>query len=167
MNIKNGVQKIKFFLYIIFINLFVSCLSAENITTVPLINLDEVQPTYDQESIDIIDDKKAKNNISSQNKKKYNNSFVTISLLNKITAEVISININLKQSHVYEELNIYPIDCYNSDPLEKRETAVYLNIYKEQSMEKIFNGWMIKSAPSVSSMEHPIYDIWVNNCYKL
>ena len=59
------------------------------------------------------------------------------------------------------------IDCYNSKPLEKAETAVYLNIYIEKTMEKIFNGWMIKSLPSISSMEHPIYDLWVDDCYKL
>jgi hypothetical protein len=160
-------KKLKVFLKVIFLNLiFVSYISAENITTAPLINLDEIQPTYDEDSIDTTGNDEV-NSIATQNDKKYDNSFVTISLLNKITAEVISIDINLKQSHIYKELNIYPIDCYNSDPMDKRETAVYLNIYKQQSMEKIFNGWMIKSLPSVSSMEHPIYDIWVNSCYKL
>ena len=161
-------KKLRFFLKVIFLNfLFVSYISAENITTAPLINLDDVQPTYDEDSMDLIDDDNVQNDILSQYKKEYDNSFVIISILNKITAEVKSIDINLKQNHIYEELNIYPIDCYNSDPLEKPETGVYLNIYKQQSMEKIFNGWMIKSAPSVSSMEHPIYDIWVNYCYKL
>lgn len=160
-------KKLRVFLKVIFLNLiFVSYISAENITTAPLINLDEIQPTYDEDSIDTTANNEV-NSIATQNDKKYDNSFVTISLLNKITAEVISIDINLKQSHIYKELNIYPIDCYNSDPMDKRETAVYLNIYKQQSMEKIFNGWMIKSVPSVSSMEHPIYDIWVNSCYKL
>ena len=160
-------KKLRVFLKVIFLNLiFVSYISAENITTAPLINLDEIQPTYDEDSIDTTANNEV-NSIATQNDQKYDNSFVTISLLNKITAEVISIDINLKQSHIYKELNIYPIDCYNSDPMDKRETAVYLNIYKQQSMEKIFNGWMIKSVPSVSSMEHPIYDIWVNSCYKL
>jgi len=26
---------------------------------------------------------------------------------------------------------------------------------------------MIKSLPSISSMEHPIYDLWVDDCNKL
>ena len=42
-----------------------------------------------------------------------------------------------------------------------------MNKFLTKSMEKIFNGWMIKSLPSASSMEHPIYDIWVDNCMKL
>ena len=42
-----------------------------------------------------------------------------------------------------------------------------MNIYIEKTMKKIFNGWMIKSLPSISSMEHPIYDLWVNDCNKL
>ena len=104
--------------------------------------------------------------IKSKNKN-FVEPFATVSLLNKITAEVKTIDIKLKENYLYEELKIYVIDCYNSKPLEKAETAVYLNIYNEKTMKKIFNGWMIKSLPSISSMEHPIYDLWVDDCYKL
>ena len=46
-------KKLRVFLKVIFLNLiFVSYISAENITTAPLINLDEIQPTYDEDSID-------------------------------------------------------------------------------------------------------------------
>ena len=99
--------------------------------------------------------------------KNFEDPFATVSLLNKITAEVKTIDIKLKENYLYEELKIYVIDCYNSKPLEKAETAVYLNVYNEKTMKKIFNGWMIKSLPSISSMEHPIYDLWVDDCYKL
>ncbi len=104
---------------------------------------------------------------SDSTENKLEESFAVISMLNKITAEVRVMDIKLKQFYKFEELKIYAIDCYNSEPFEKKETAVYLNIYKEKSMDKIFNGWMIKSLPSISSMEHPIYDIWVNDCKKL
>ena len=84
-----------------------------------------------------------------------------------VKAQVKTIDIRLKENYLLDELKIYAIDCHNSKPFEKKETAVYLNVYNQTSMEKIFNGWMLKSLPSVSSMEHPIYDIWVENCYKL
>ena len=169
MIIKNGVQKIKIIFSILFLNLaFLSSLYAQNIEVLPLINLNELEPTYEDEVIDqnIEDDLKDNDFINSKNKN-FEESFATISLLNKITAEVKTINIKLKENYLYEELKIYAIDCYNSKPLEKVETAVYLNIYNEKSMKKIFNGWMIKSLPSISSMEHPIYDLWVDDCYKL
>ena len=127
-----------------------------------------MQPSYDEEIIN--KDNSLTNDLddrSGSTENKLEESFAVISMLNKITAEVRVMDIKLKQFYKFEELKIYAIDCYNSEPFEKKETAVYLNIYKEKSMDKIFNGWMIKSLPSISSMEHPIYDIWVNDCKKL
>jgi hypothetical protein len=28
----------------------------------------------------------------------------------------------------------------------------------------VFTGWMFASSPSVSAMEHPVYDVWVIDC---
>ena len=170
MIIKNGVltihkTKIKI---IVFTFTFIFHLNAQNIDVAPLLNLDEVQPSYDEEIIN--KDNSLTNDLDDRSgltENKLEESFAVISMLNKITAEVRVMDIKLKQFYKFEELKIYAIDCYNSEPFEKKETAVYLNIYKEKSMDKIFNGWMIKSLPSISSMEHPIYDIWVNDCKKL
>ena len=168
-NIKNGIQiKIKFIRILILILLFTSSIKSQDIETAPLIRLDEIKPSYDEEVIqlDKFDEFNETANLKD-NLLESKSSFATISLLNKITAEVETIQINLKQEYLHEELKIYAIDCYNSKPLEKKETAVYLNVYIQKSNAKIFNGWMIKSLPSISSMEHPIYDLWVDGCDKL
>ncbi len=171
MSIKNGVRgtfnfNLKFLLFY-----FITSYSiAQNIDIAPLINLDELEPSYDEEFIELKNNESENNFIlesDNYQNEQYAESFATISLLNKITAEVKTISINLKENYFYEDLRIYPIDCYNSKPLEKKETAVYLNIYNMSLDKKIFNGWMIKSLPSISSMEHPIYDLWVDSCYKL
>ncbi len=172
MTIRNGVPKINIISKLSILSLLFasSQLFAENIDIAPLINIDELEPSYDEE---VTDSFQAEINNAYENKviqsddNEQDVSFATISLLNKITAEVKTIEIMLKQNYLYEELQIYVIDCYNSKPFEKKETAAYLNIYNRASMEKIFNGWMIKSLPSISSMEHPVYDIWVDNCNKL
>ena len=165
----SGVQKNKFISTLLILFLLYSInSSAQNIDELPLINLDELEPSYDEDLGDTIEDFKNTNgDLTGLNKNHNQDPFITISLLNKITAEVKTIDINLKENYLLEDLKIYAIDCYNSEPLEKKETAVYLNIYNRYSMKKIFNGWMIKSLPSVSSMEHPIYDLWVDGCYKL
>ena len=31
---------------------------------------------------------------------------------------------------------------------------------------ELFKGWMFSSNPALSSMEHPVYDIWVIGCEK-
>ena len=168
-NIKNGIQiKIKFIRILILTLLFTPSIQSQDIETAPLIRLDEIKPSYFEEvlHLDEFDEFKENTNLKN-NSLESQSSFATISLLNKITAEVETIQINLKQEYLHEELKIYAIDCYNSKPLEKKETAVYLNVYIQKSNVKIFNGWMIKSLPSISSMEHPIYDLWVDGCNKL
>ena len=48
-------------------------------------------------------------------------------------------------------------------PEEKPLVAAYLLI-KDIKSNTNFTGWMIKDLTSVSSLEHPLYDVWVKNC---
>ena len=63
--------------------------------------------------------------------------FVIISILNKITANVSQIKLNLKENYFHDELRIYPIYCKISDPNERPEISVYLNIYDKKKLKKI------------------------------
>ena len=137
---------------------------AENIEIAPLISLDQLEPTYDQEEKE--DSNVNENKIPSLNTQDEidKEMLVTLKILNKITANVEQIEINLRENYEYDYLEIYAIDCYLSDKYEKTEKAVYLNIYNREINEKIFNGWMLKTLPSISSLEHPIYDIWIEDC---
>ena len=137
---------------------------AENIEIAPLISLDQLEPTYDQEEkedLNINENKIPSLDIQDEIDREI---LVTLKILNKITANVEQIEIKLKENYEYDYLEIYAIDCYQSDKYEKTEKAVYLNIYNREINEKIFNGWMLKTLPSISSLEHPIYDIWIENC---
>ena len=137
---------------------------AENIEIAPLISLDQLEPTYDQEEKE--DSNVNENKIPSLDTQDEidKEMLVTLKILNKITANVEQIEINLRENYEYDYLEIYAIDCYLSDKYEKTEKAVYLNIYNREINEKIFNGWMLKTLPSISSLEHPIYDIWIEDC---
>tara|TARA_B100000965_G_C19430071_1_gene686092 strand:+ start:437 stop:871 length:435 start_codon:yes stop_codon:yes gene_type:complete len=139
---------------------------AEDIQLGPLINLDQIEPSYDSFDESVIEN--IPDNVSSNDNIFVNEnetSTASLSVLNKITANVDNLDIKLKENFEYGELRIYPIDCYLSSPEEKPETAIYLNVYHNNKDEKIFSGWMLKSLPSISAIEHPIYDIWVNDCY--
>ena len=137
---------------------------AENIEIAPLISLDQLEPTYDQEEKEDLNI--YENKITSFDKQDEidRKMLITLKILNKITANVEQIEIKLKENYEYDYLEIYAIDCYFSDKYEKTEKAVYLNIYNRKINEKIFNGWMLKTLPSISSLEHPIYDIWIEDC---
>ncbi len=58
--------------------------------------------------------------------------------------------------------------CRKSSPIEKPENAAFLQIWEKQldgSKPKwVFSGWMFSSNPSISAMDHPVYDVWVISC---
>ncbi len=137
---------------------------AENIEIAPLISLDQLEPTYDQEEKEDLNINENKIPPLDSQDEIDREMLVTLKILNKITANVEQIEINLKENYKYDYLEIYAIDCYLSDKYEKTEKAVYLNIYNSEINEKIFNGWMLKTLPSISTLEHPIYDIWIEDC---
>ena len=137
---------------------------AENIEIAPLISLDQLEPTYDQEEKEDLNINENKIPSLDTQGEIDREMLVTLKILNKITANVEQIEIKLKENYEYDYLEIYAIDCYLSDKYEKTEKAVYLNIYNREINEKIFNGWMLKTLPSISSLEHPIYDVWIEDC---
>ncbi len=163
---RNGLQKINFLIFLTLSFNSMGVILAEDIQLGPLINLDQIEPSYDSFDESVIEN--IPDNVSSNDNIFVNEnetSTASLSVLNKITANVDNLDIKLKENFEYGELRIYPIDCYLSSPEEKPETAIYLNVYHNNKDEKIFSGWMLKSLPSISAIEHPIYDIWVNDCY--
>ena len=165
MIILNGHHKNLSKLVFIFIISLIFYSNAEEIEIAPLINLDEIVPSYDGELIlNNIESQATESKQKDSDDNNDNASVAEISILNKITTNVDKVTLPLKENYFYQELKIYPIDCHFSGPYENSEIGIYLNIYHKDSKEKIFNGWMLKSLPSISSMEHPIYDIWVEDC---
>ena len=54
--------------------------------------------------------------------------------------------------------------CYKN-PIDKEiENYAYLIVKDKVMNELIFQGWMFSSSPSLSSLEHPVNDIWLLNC---
>ena len=54
--------------------------------------------------------------------------------------------------------------CYKN-PIDKEiENYAYIIVKDKKMNELIFQGWMFSSSPSLSSLEHPINDIWLLNC---
>ena len=163
--ILNGHHKNLTKLVFIFFISLIFCSYAEEIKVAPLINLDEIEPSYDEDFIlNNVESKFTESKQKDSNGNEGNAIIAKISILNKITTNVDTIKLPLKENYFYQELKIYPIDCHLSGPYEKSEVGIYLNIHYKDSKEKLFNGWMLKSLPSISSMEHPIYDIWAEDC---
>lgn len=58
--------------------------------------------------------------------------------------------------------------CRKTAPMEPPESAAFLQIWEKKPTDEksiwVFSGWMFASSPSLSAMDHPVYDVWVIKC---
>jgi hypothetical protein len=58
--------------------------------------------------------------------------------------------------------------CREASPLARPEDAAFLQIWERKPAEEksrwLFSGWMFSSSPSLSRLDHPVYDVWVIHC---
>ena len=59
--------------------------------------------------------------------------------------------------------------CAYHPPEEPPEDVAFLEVVDNghdgsRPPQPVFSGWMFASSPSLSAMEHPLYDIWVAGC---
>jgi hypothetical protein len=159
----NGLQKISSYILLILIFFSTNYSNSNEIEVAPLINLDEIAPSYDEsdENLDNLELEIEINN--SEEVKTYGKNIASLGILNKVTAQVSNIEIASGEEIELYGLKITNKSCHISLPEEKPLIGVYL-IIDDLKGDKGFSGWMIKDLPSISSMEHPLYDIWVNDC---
>ena len=99
---------------------------------------------------------------------KYTNE-VIIQALNKITAESLNIPAKIREQIIFGKILIEPQKCWQSPPDKRPENKILVKIHQitpeeEIIAEPIFHGWLFSSSPSISSLEHPIYDVIAIKC---
>lgn len=92
--------------------------------------------------------------------------YASLKLLNKTTNKVSQREILVNSIVKWETLNINVLYCASSPPTEIPEDYTLLDIYELTTNEEIniYKGWMISSSPEITSLEHPIYDLWLVGC---
>jgi len=92
---------------------------------------------------------------------------VKVRILDKITANTETFDLEIGKTVAYGSMRIRPMTCKKAPPIEEPESTAFLQIWEktfEGNDEWIFSGWMFASSPSLSAMEHPVYDVWVIDC---
>jgi len=88
---------------------------------------------------------------------------VLLQALDKTTGRTQFLTLKVEEPYVYGDLTVRVEKCLKRPPEETPENSVYLTVL-EKGEQEIFKGWMFSSNPALSSMEHPVYDIWVVEC---
>ena len=92
-----------------------------------------------------------------------------IKILDKISSKNELINLRIKEEILYKDLAIKIMKCTNSELDDNPEIKAYIQVrdLTKDDNDKVFvfNGWMFSSSPSIAPFDHPVYDIWLVNCY--
>jgi hypothetical protein len=85
-------------------------------------------------------------------------------VLDKITGEATNLELLTGETKSIGQLSItlgecrYPTDNPSGDAYE------LLTVFYRDAPDPVFQGWMIASAPALSAMDHPRYDVWPLRC---
>ena len=164
MKLGNKIYKIiiLFFLFLSFSN------ANEKITTSPLINIDEIKPSFEElvdenESISLNQNLKKKTN-----KKNLKPSQAILIGLDKITAKSSELVVNLDEIKRFGPLEIKILKCGRIKANNKIDSVAYMQVKdltkNENEQVFIFNGWTFASDPSLTPFDHAIYDLQLLNC---
>ena len=166
------------FFFLCFIFIFPSTffvLAEDKIESVPLINLEELSPTFD-EGKDELEKTEDKNNIldnvvktpSDSESYKTDKVYINLTALDKITAKTTSIKLAIGDKKFFGPLEIKALKCQISESNETYDTVAYIQVKdlsaKDNDRVFLFNGWTFASSPTLKSIDHPVYDLWITSC---
>jgi hypothetical protein len=87
-----------------------------------------------------------------------------LQVLDKVNAQNTVLSVKVGQEAHFGSLNIQVRACDNRPPDQPQDSAAYLTITDSHSDAPGFSGWMLAKNPSVSMLQHPIYDVRVVAC---
>ena len=92
-----------------------------------------------------------------------------IKILDKISSKNELIKLINNEEYIYKDLSIKSIKCTDAEFDDNPEIKAYIQVRdltkKDRNNVFVFNGWMFSSSPSIAPFDHPVYDIWLVNCY--
>ena len=169
--------RIKIFILCIFFyfqnNIFL--FGEDSIKSVPLINLEDLSPTFEEDK-DELEKLEEKNTSASNNENLYESSesikndkiYVNLKALDKITAKTSAIRLAVGEKKFFGTLEIKALKCQISEGEDISDTVAYLQVKdlsaKDNNQVFLFNGWTFASSPTLQSIDHPVYDLWITSC---
>ena len=172
---KLGNFNIFFFLFVLFFLNSLSIFALDKIESVPLINLEELSPTFEEDKDELEKVEENNSNLNSnqdtikESKSKKNNKiYINLKALDKITAKTSTFRLAVGEKKFFGPLEIKALKCHLSEKNDFIDTVAYLQVKdlsaKDNNQVFLFNGWTFASSPTLKSIDHPIYDLWITSC---
>ena len=172
---KLGNFKIFFLCFLLILTNAFFVFAEDKIELVPLINLHELSPTFEEDKAELekIEDKtitlnKSENILSESKSTKNNKIYINLLALDKITAKTSSIKLAIGDKKVFGPLEIKALKCQLFESTDISDAVAYIQVKdlssKDNNQVFLFNGWTFASSPTLQSIDHPVYDLWITSC---
>ena len=163
--------KINFIIFLFLLNFSNIILAEEKITTSPLVNFENLEPSFEKEDTEnknILNTEKINLKEKKLKKVKTKETRVNIIALDKITAKTSDLHILLGETKKFGFLEIKALQCGSIKSITEPGHAAYIQV-KDLSENKndqvfVFNGWTFSSSTTLRPLDHPIYAFWLISC---
>ena len=143
--------------------------SENKITTTPLVNIQEIKPSFEESQEEI---EKSSTDKNIKEKKIFKDSkkppHAVMIGLDKITAKSSEFIVNFKETKKFGPLEIKILKCGKVKVNNMIDDVAYMQVKdltkNENEKVFIFNGWTFASDPSLAPFDHAIYDLQLLNC---
>ena len=155
---------------ILFFFLFNFSKADEKISSTPLINIEQIKPSFEELANDNEKIPSGQNLKEKKIIKNLKSSQAILIGLDKITAKSSELVVNLNESIQFGQLKIKILKCGKVKMNDRIDSVAYMQVKdltKNQNEQVfIFNGWTFASDSSLTPFDHAIYDIKLLNCNK-
>ena len=147
----------------------------DKIEAVPLINLEELSPTFEEDKTEL--EKTEDQNITLNESNKISDEpkilkdgkvYINLKALDKITAKTSSFRLAVGDKKFFGSLEIKAMKCQLFDDTGTPDAVAYIQVKdlssKDNNQVFLFNGWTFASSPTLQSIDHPVYDLWITSC---
>lgn len=95
------------------------------------------------------------------------NTVAVFAALDKVTATIKTLEVELGKTEVYGSLRVTPRVCYSRAPTDPPKTSTFVEVDEvglDGKKARLFSGWMFAESPGLNAVEHPVFDVWLTGC---
>tara|TARA_A100000164_G_C21871881_1_gene755583 strand:+ start:1081 stop:1476 length:396 start_codon:yes stop_codon:yes gene_type:complete len=108
-------------------------------------------------------------NLINQNTLAGSIGIIKLKVLDKVSSKNTELEFKIGDEIEFKNLKIKALKCKNSEFDDDPEITAYLQVSDMNKTSNddvfIFNGWSFASSPSINPFDHPVYDLWIIECY--
>tara|TARA_S200000501_G_scaffold362968_1_gene393126 strand:+ start:528 stop:926 length:399 start_codon:yes stop_codon:yes gene_type:complete len=108
-------------------------------------------------------------NLVDQNLKANSIGLIKLKILDKVSSKNTELEFKIGDTIKYKNLQIKVLKCENSKFDDDPEITAYLQVVDLNKTNNddvfIYNGWTFASSPSINPIDHPVYDLWIIECF--